>query len=111
ADATELAELAEGENDAATVKQVAVDLVKIESDLAALELRTLFKDENDPRDCFMAIQAGTGGTDACDWARMLLRMYQAYCERMGFEAKLIDVQEADEAGIRSATLEVRGAYA
>jgi peptide chain release factor 2 len=111
ADAAELAELAEGENDVATVKQVAADLVKLEADLAAIELRTLFKDENDSRDCFMAIQAGTGGTDACDWAQIILRMYKAYCERMGFEAKLIDVQEADEAGIRSATLEIRGAYA
>ncbi len=110
-DAAELAELAEGENDAATVKQVAADLVKLEAELAAIELRTLFKDDNDSRDCFMAIQAGTGGTDACDWAQIILRMYKAYCERMGFEAKLIDVQEADEAGIRSATLEVRGPYA
>lgn len=110
-DAAELAELAEGENDTATVKQVAADLVKLEAELAAIELRTLFKDENDSRDCFMAIQAGTGGTDACDWAQIILRMYKAYCERMGFEAKLIDVQEADEAGIRSATLEIRGAYA
>ncbi|MCE9582880.1 MAG: peptide chain release factor 2 [Planctomycetes bacterium] len=109
-DAAELAELAEGEGDASTLKQVATDLAKAESGLGALELRTLFADENDTRDCFVAIQAGTGGTDACDWARMILRMYQAYCERMGFEVKLIDVQEADEAGIRSATLEVRGPY-
>ncbi|MCC6737445.1 MAG: peptide chain release factor 2 [Planctomycetia bacterium] len=111
ADAAELAELAEGESDAATLKQVAADCEKIESDLAAIELRTLFRDDNDPRDCFVAIQAGTGGTDACDWAQMLLRMYKAYCERMGFEAKLIEVLEADEAGIRSATIEVRGPYA
>jgi peptide chain release factor 2 len=110
-DAAELAELAEGENDVATLKQVVADLTKAEADLGALELRTLFKDENDPRDCFMAIQAGTGGTDACDWARMLLRMYQGYCERMGYECKLIDVLPADEAGIRSATLEIRGPYA
>ena len=111
ADAAELAELAEGENDAATLKQVVADLDRAAKDLEALELRTLFAEENDSRDCFMAIQAGTGGTDACDWARMLLRMYQAYCERAGFSATLIDVLEDPEAGVRSATLEVRGPYA
>ena len=111
ADAAELAELAEGENDAATLQQVVRDLDRLQTELDALELRTLFTDENDPRDCFMAIQAGTGGTDACDWARMILRMYQAYCEKAGFETKLLEALEDPEAGIRSATLEVRGAYA
>jgi peptide chain release factor 2 len=110
-DAAELAELAEAEADETALRQVAADLGRAAHDLEALELRTLFTDDNDPRDCFLAIQAGTGGTDACDWARMILRMYQLFAERNGFEAKLIDVQEAEEAGIRSATLEVRGAYA
>jgi peptide chain release factor 2 len=110
-DACELAELGEGENDAATLKSVAGDLKKAEDDIAAIELRTLFTDENDPRDCFLTVQAGTGGTDACDWTQMLLRMYQQYCLRAGFQAKLIDALEADEAGIKSATLEISGPYA
>jgi peptide chain release factor 2 len=111
ADAAELAELGEGEGDAATLKQVVADLAKVEADAESLELRTLLSDENDPRDCFLAIQAGTGGTDACDWARMLVRMYQLYAERNGFEAVLIEALEDPEAGVRHATLEVRGAYA
>ncbi len=79
--------------------------------LNGLELRTLMTDEDDPLPCFIYIHPGAGGTESCDWASMLLRMYTRWCERRGMDVQLIDLQEGEEAGIRSATLLARGDFA
>jgi peptide chain release factor 2 len=76
-----------------------------------LEFRRMFSNPADPGNCFIDIQAGAGGTEACDWASMLLRQYLKYCERKGFKAEVLEETEGDIAGIRSATLKVEGDYA
>jgi peptide chain release factor 2 len=93
-------------------------MMAIESDAAALgeiveklEFRRMFSNPADPSNCFIDIQAGAGGTEACDWAGMLLRQYLKYCERKGFKATLEDETPGDVAGIKSATIKVEGDYA
>jgi hypothetical protein len=76
-----------------------------------LEFRRMFSNPADPLNCFIDIQAGAGGTEACDWASMLLRQYLKYCERKGFKAEVLEETEGDVAGIRSATIKVEGDYA
>ena len=71
----------------------------------------MFNNPADPLNCFIDIQAGAGGTEACDWASMLLRQYLKYCERKGFKAEVMEETEGDVAGIRSATIKVEGDYA
>ncbi len=71
----------------------------------------MFNNPADPSNCFLDIQAGAGGTEACDWAAMLLRQYLKYCERKGFKTELLEETEGDVAGIRSATIKVEGDYA
>jgi len=83
----------------------------LEKDLRRLTIELTFSGEHDPSDCYLSINAGAGGADSQDWAEMLLRMYGRFCERMGFKTKLIEVSPGEVAGIRSATLEVRGSYA
>ncbi len=111
ADAAELIELAAAESDAATIDEVAVDLDRLEQRLAALEFRRMFSGEMDERNAFLDIQAGSGGTEAQDWAEMLLRMYLRWAERHGFETELIECSPGEVAGIKSATVAVRGDYA
>jgi peptide chain release factor 2 len=79
--------------------------------LAALRRTQLYAGEHDAADCYLSINAGAGGTDSHDWASMLLRMYGRFCERSDLKAKMLEVSPAEEAGIRSATLEVGGDYA
>jgi peptide chain release factor 2 len=79
--------------------------------VAQLEFRRMFNNPADPLNCFIDIQAGAGGTEACDWAAMLLRQYLKYCERKGFKAEVLEETEGDVAGIRSATIKVEGDYA
>ena len=79
--------------------------------LEQFELRMLLSGPNDRFSAFLSVQSGAGGTEACDWADMLLRMYQRWCERRGYQTSLVDVQPGDEAGIKSATLRVTGEYA
>ena len=71
----------------------------------------MFSNPSDPLNCFLDIQAGAGGTEACDWAQMLLRQYLKYCERKGFKAEVMEESEGDVAGIKSATIKVEGDYA
>src|SRR5204863_6555713 len=75
------------------------------------EFRRMFSNPADPSNCFIDIQAGAGGTEACDWAGMLLRQYLKYCERKGFKATLEDETPGEIAGIKSATIKVEGDYA
>ena len=110
-DAGELFELARTENDDETLAAVREDLEAVEKDVAALEFRRMFNNPADPANCFIDIQAGAGGTEACDWAAMLLRQYLKYCERKGFKAEVLEESEGDVAGIKSATIKVEGDYA
>lgn len=110
-DAAELLDLAEAENDAATVNEVAADLDELERRLAALEFRRMFSGEMDAHNAFVDIQAGSGGTEAQDWANMLLRMYLRWGERRGFNTEIIELSDGEVAGIKSATVRFEGEYA
>ena len=110
-DAGELFELAREENDDDTLSAVQADVETIEKDVAALEFRRMFNNPADPSNCFIDIQAGAGGTEACDWASMLLRQYLKYCERKGFKTELLEESDGDVAGIKSASIKVEGEYA
>ena len=110
-DADGLLELAEEEGDEATVQGVVADLDKLEKRLEALEFRRMFAGEMDPSNAFMDIQAGSGGTEAQDWANMLLRMYLRWGERRGFTTEIIEISDGDVAGIKSATVKFEGEYA
>ncbi|MCX7945996.1 MAG: peptide chain release factor 2 [Hydrogenophilus sp.] len=107
----ELLELAKQENDPHTLAAIALDLDALERHLSALELRRMFSDPLDPNNCYLEIQAGAGGTEAQDWAAMLLRMYLRFCEKKGFTTELLEESEGEVAGIKSATLKVTGDYA
>jgi len=111
ADAEELLELAVAENDEATVDLVAQDLEGFEREVAGLEFRRMFAGEMDPNNAFVDIQAGSGGTEAQDWAEMLLRMYLRWGERRGFKVELMEVSPGEVAGIKSATIKFEGEYA
>ncbi len=111
ADSRDLFELARGENDEETLNSVVADLAEMERIVADLEFRRMFSHPADPNHCFIDIQAGAGGTEACDWANMLLRQYLRYCERKGFKTELLEETPGDVAGIRSASIKVEGEYA
>ena len=110
-DAHELLELAAAEDDAATVGEVEADLDRIEKSVAELEFRRMFSGEMDDNNAFLDIQSGAGGTEAQDWAEMLLRMYLRWGEAKGFKTELIEVSAGDVAGIKSATVRFEGPYA
>ena len=110
-DAQELFELALEEEDEETVASVRTDLDVLEQDLARLEFRRMFSGDMDAADCFIDIQAGSGGTEAQDWAEMLLRMYLRWAERRGFDTEVIEVSPGEVAGIKSATFALRGDHA
>ncbi len=111
ADAEELLELAVAEDDEDTVETVATDLEAYEKDVAGLEFRRMFSGEMDPNNAFLDVQAGSGGTEAQDWAEMLLRMYLRWGERRGFKTELMEVSAGEVAGIKSATVKFEGEYA
>jgi peptide chain release factor 2 len=110
-DAEELLELAVEEGDEAGVETVARDLEAIEADIAGLEFRRMFSGEMDASNAFLDVQAGSGGTEAQDWAEMLLRMYLRWGERKGFKTELIEASAGEVAGIKSATIRYEGEYA
>ena len=110
-DAEVLLELSLEEQDKAAAKEVAASLEELEKGLSRLEAQRLLGEPDDHRDAILAINAGAGGTDAQDWAEMLVRLYTRYAERQGFEVRLLDLQEGDEAGIKSATMEINGPQA
>lgn len=111
ADAEELLQMAVAEDDEATVDLVALDIENYERDVAGLEFRRMFSGEMDPCNAFLDIQAGSGGTEAQDWAEMLLRMYLRWGERRGFKTELMEVSAGEVAGIKSATIKFEGDYA
>lgn len=110
-DATELLDLAVDEDDADTVEEVRRELDAAEQDLARLEFQRMFSGEVDANNAYLDIQAGSGGTEAQDWAEMLLRMYLRWGEQNGFQTELIEVSAGDVAGIKSATIKFTGEYA
>jgi peptide chain release factor 2 len=110
-DARELFGMAREENDDATLTGVAADVAKLERDVADLEFRRMFSDPLDPNNCFMDIQAGSGGTEAQDWAAMLERMYAKYCDHKGFDMDVLEESPGEVAGVKSATLKISGSYA
>ncbi|TVR93064.1 MAG: peptide chain release factor 2 [Wenzhouxiangellaceae bacterium] len=110
-DAAELLEMALAEDDEETMASVAEDLKRLERAVSELEFQRMFSGQMDNRPCFIDIQAGAGGTEAQDWAEMLLRMYLRWAERRGWKTELIEVSAGEEAGIKSATLRVEGDYA
>ncbi len=103
--------MAREEADEDTLNAVAADLADYESTIEALEFRRMFSGEMDAANCFVDIQAGSGGTEAQDWAEMLLRMYLRWIEDKGFAGELIEVSEGEQAGIKSATIRVEGDHA
>ena len=110
-DASELLEVAAEEGDQETLDAIEDDLVSLEADIAKLEFRRMFSGEMDEANAFLDIQSGSGGTEAQDWAEMLLRMYLRWGERHGFKTELIEVSPGEVAGIKSATVKVEGDYA
>jgi peptide chain release factor 2 len=110
-EASLLYELATAEGDEASLHEVRADIAKLEAGLEKLRFRLMFSGPNDSRNAFMSIHAGAGGTESCDWAMMLLRMYQRWIERHGFASRLLDELPGEQAGIRRATLHVAGARA
>jgi peptide chain release factor 2 len=110
-DAEVLLELADEADDAETRAEATAQLAAAGRKLEDAELRRLLGGEHDAGNAILSINAGAGGTDACDWAEMLLRMYLRWAERRGYRCSVVDCQEGDEAGIRSATVTVAGEYA
>jgi peptide chain release factor 2 len=109
--ASELLELAESENDESMAREIERDAGKLETDVRKLEFKRMFRGEMDSHNAFLDIQAGAGGTEAQDWAQMLLRMYLKWAAARGFEAEVIDSQSGEVAGMKSATIEIKGEYA
>jgi peptide chain release factor 2 len=109
--AAELLELAEGENDEGMAREIERDAGKLETDVRKLEFKRMFRGEMDSHNAFVDIQAGAGGTEAQDWAQMLLRMYLKWAAARGFEAEVIDSNAGEVAGMKSATFEIKGDYA
>jgi len=110
-DISSLIELAESENDDTLEDAFEKDIKKLDNEISDLEFKNMLKDKEDEYDAILTINSGAGGTEAQDWAEMLLRMYLRYAEKQGFKAHIIDQLEGDGAGIKSAAIEVTGKYA
>jgi peptide chain release factor 2 len=110
-DADVLLQLGSEEGDAATLREAAEKLAQAEGELEDAELQRLLGGEHDAANGIVSINAGAGGTDAADWAEMLMRMYMRWAERRGYKAEILDFQSGDEAGVRSVTFTLSGDYA
>ncbi|WP_373818775.1 peptide chain release factor 2 [Glaesserella sp.] len=106
-----LIELAVEVEDQQTFNEAQVEADQLEEKLAKLEFRRMFSGEHDSADCYVDLQAGSGGTEAQDWTEMLLRMYLRWAESKGFKTELVEVSDGDVAGLKSATIRVSGEYA
>ncbi|PSU12385.1 peptide chain release factor 2 [Photobacterium gaetbulicola] len=106
-----LLELAVEEEDQETFDEIEPELAELESKLAKLEFRRMFSGDHDSSDCYIDLQAGSGGTEAQDWTSMMLRMYLRWAEAKGFKTEVIEVSEGDVAGLKSATVRISGEYA
>ncbi len=110
-DSAELLQMAIEEQDQETLDSVKAELDRIEAEVHGLEFQRMFRGEVDANPCYLDIQSGSGGTEAQDWAEMLLRMYLRWVERRGWKGELIEVSAGDVAGIKSATIHITGDYA
>ncbi|MDI4663617.1 peptide chain release factor 2 [Xanthobacter autotrophicus] len=108
ADNVELIELGEAEGDEGVITEAAAALDGLKGELARRELEALLSGEADSNDTYLEVHAGAGGTDSQDWAEMLLRMYRRWCERHGFKVELMDESQGEQAGLKSATIQVKG---
>jgi len=111
ADASELVELAAEEDDEETVESVTIELDEKEKSLEQLEFKRMFSGKMDANNAFLDIQSGSGGTEAQDWAEMILRMYLRWGESNGFKTELVEASSGEVAGIKSATIKFTGEYA
>lgn len=93
------------------LSEIANNVLELESEISQLEINTLLNKEYDKYNCYLEIHPGAGGTESCDWASMLSRMYQRYAQIMNFTCEVLDEQKGDEAGIKSVTLHIKGLYA
>ena len=110
-DLAELFELAEAGSEEDELAQLEEDLAELEKRCEEIELQGLLCERDDVKNCFFSIHAGAGGTESCDWANMLLRMYSRYFERKKYKVEELDITPGEEAGVRSITLRVRGPFA
>jgi len=110
-DSLELLEMSAEEDDQSSVDAIVAELDELENTLSELEFRRMFSGQMDPNNAFLDIQSGSGGTEAQDWAEMLLRMYLRWGEHRHFKTELIEVSDGDVAGIKSATIKFEGEYA
>ena len=110
-DASELFSMAREENDDASLRSIEKDAHAVEKTVEDVEFRRMFSNPMDPNNCFLDIQAGSGGTEAQDWAQTLERMYLRYCERKGFRVQVLEESAGDVAGMKSVTMKVIGDYA
>ncbi|MCC2675334.1 MAG: peptide chain release factor 2, partial [Ramlibacter sp.] len=111
ADASDLLAMAKEEGDDDTLEALFVDSEGFKQTIEQMEFRRMFSNPMDPNNCFIDIQAGAGGTEAQDWASMLLRQYLRYCERKGFKVEIMEQSDGEVAGVKTATLKVEGEYA
>ena len=110
-DARDLLDMAVEEDDENSVEDIRTELAALQKELEVLEFRRMFSGELDPNNCYVEIQSGSGGTEAQDWANMMLRMYLRWIEAHGFKGELMEVSEGEVAGIKGATIRVEGEYA
>ncbi len=110
-DTSDLFQMAREEQDEETIEAVEADTEGLRKLVEGMEFRRMFSNPMDPNNCFIDIQAGAGGTEAQDWASMLLRQYLRYCERKGFKVDILEQSDGEVAGIKTATLKVEGDYA
>ena len=110
-DLDQLRQMAAEEGDAETLTEVEAEVEHAMRDIGELEFRTMLNDEDDPKNAILVIHSGAGGTDAAEWASMLMRLYTRWTERRGMECAVVDLQQSEEAGIKGATIEIRGDYA
>jgi peptide chain release factor 2 len=110
-DTRDLFDMAREENDEYTLIAVGEDTDRLDVQVSGMEFKRMFSNPMDSSNCFIDIQSGAGGTEACDWASMLLRQYLRYCERKGFKAELLEISDGDVAGVKSASIRVDGEYA
>jgi peptide chain release factor 2 len=111
ADSRDLLDMAVEEDDQGAVDDVAAELDRLRGILEKLEFRRMFSHEMDPNNCYLDIQAGSGGTEAQDWANILLRMYLRWADKRGFTAEIVELSEGEVAGIKGATVHIKGEYA
>ena len=103
--------LLEDTNDIELTNLIEEELPLLEQELEKIKIQTYLNGEYDKNNCFLEIHAGAGGTESCDWANMLYRMYTRYCDKKGYKIEVLDYQEGDEVGIKSVTIKVTGANA